>query len=779
MITQQLFIFQSSTDYRDRKKTQDLVFWGISDEGVIRVVFTAEKSVFFIDKGTSIGDVKGHRKPLKLKSFQGREVDGLYFDTYLEAVRARGELEKLGVRTYENDVRTDERFLMERFINGSVEVNGQVAFVEGVKTYVNPEITSAEYRPRFSMLSLDIETGIGGELYSIAYHYKSDNDEKKLVHMIGDCENQENVYFYNDEKILLLNFVQVIRDWDPDLLIGWHVVGFDLDFLDKKASQHGVDLAIGRTGKCLSLTERNGKTFARIEGRVIVDGPTVLKGAFFRFENFKLETVAQEILGVGKDISSDDNKVSEIERRFREDKLSLARYNLLDCELVTQIYEKTKIIDLTVERVHISGMLFDRVGFSNAAFDHCLLPQIHRKGYVAPNVFDMNREGGSSGGHVFEPEVGLHEDVILLDFKSLYPSIIRTFHIDPYSLMIASMGDIEPHQIVNTPAGVNFSRFEYILPNVMKKLLSLREKAKNTNNTHLSQAIKILMNSFYGVMGSSSCRFYHADLARSITETGHWLLKEGKSFLEGELGYRVVYGDTDSLFVVLKSNDIGRPFERAKELADLMNEYLKEKIEGLYQVDSHVVIEFEKYFRKIFFSEARSGKGGAKKRYAGLLENTCGEKELSFSGLEIVRQDWTTLAKKFQYQLYEKLFDGDNDLEDWIRDFVERVKDKEFDKDMIYKKRITKGLEEYTKNVPPHIKAAKMIDRTGQVYRLKEVRYVITRQGPTPVQIRNHLEDIDYQHYIDKQIKPIADSVLFYFELCFDDIVQGDQLTLF
>jgi DNA polymerase-2 len=201
-----------------------------------------------------------------------------------------------------------------------------------------------------------------------------------------------------------------------------------------------------------------------------------------------------------------------------------------------------------------------------------------------------------------------------------------------------------------------------------------------------------------------------------------------------------------------------------------------------FKVESALDIEFEKHYTKFFLPPARNGQGGAKKRYVGLLA-TKAEPELQFVGMEYVRSDWTKLAKKFQFEVFRRLFDG-IDVEDWIRDFVQDIKDHKYDKDLVYKKRLTKDPSEYVKNIPPHVRAALQLEENPESQdpaevqiRRKEISYVMTRRGPVPIQLEHN--DIDYQHYIDKQIKPLADNVLFIFEKTFDDIVTGDQLSLF
>jgi DNA polymerase-2 len=362
-----------------------------------------------------------------------------------------------------------------------------------------------------------------------------------------------------------------------------------------------------------------------------------------------------------------------------------------------------------------------------------------------------------------DPVPGIYDDVIVLDFKSLYPSIIQTFKIDPYSNLKSDIDTIE------TLNGYKFSSTQHFLPEFIDQLIEQRNLAKKKKDKQLSQAIKILMNSFYGVMGSFGCRFYHSNLPTAITGTGQKLLIDSKAFL-AEKGYEVIYGDTDSLFVKLKEGEGEKAKENGNRIATELNNYWSEKIQKEYSLKSYLEIEFEKYYRKFILTPARGSETGAKKRYAGMLVE--GEKEtIEFVGMESVRSDWTRLAKEFQLELYNRIFNN-AEIENWLREFVKRVKAGEYDKKLVYRKRLRKDVDEYTKNIPQHVKAARLLpEASGTVY------YVITKRGPIPVELKH--TDIDYDHYIEKQLKPIADSVLSLLGESFDSIVQSDQLSFF
>ncbi len=295
--------------------------------------------------------------------------------------------------------------------------------------------------------------------------------------------------------------------------------------------------------------------------------------------------------------------------------------------------------------------------------------------------------------------------------------------------------------------------------------------------------VNILMNSFYGVMGTTGCRFYHEDLPTAITGTGQWILKESTAYLK-DRGFAVIYGDTDSLFVCLSENPAVSHEEEAARLTADVNSWWADRLQKEFTLESHLELEWEKLYRHFLIPPIRGSKEGATKRYAGLKTNG----EIELKGLEFVRSDWTALAKRFQFELFERVFrlldrekkgageEPRHELKEWIRRFTDDLKEGRYDGELVYKKRLTKSAEGYTKSTPPHVKAVRLLDEAGIAHG-RDVEYYMTPSGPVPVQLRP--EELDYNHYLDKQIRPLADGVLFALELTFDGIIQGEQLDLF
>ena len=763
-------VFLLTDGWSDIQGKNVLTFWGISNEiGPVEIRISNSNPLFFVLKDVEITglNIPYRRKNVLLKNFNSAPVDALYFNTQRELLIGAEYLRKLKIPVYESDVDPARRYLMERYIYAQASLAGDEKKEKQSTLFINPTIKPAVIEPEFRVLSLDIETGKDNTLLSIACHLWGNIPEKKIVFMRGKGGSSAaalpEILFENSEEGLLKAFLRWFRQNDPDIIIGWHVIGFDLMFLEKRCRELNINFDISRKGNTLLRNKARGGYYASIPGRIVLDGPISLRTAFYSFEDYTLETVSQELLGTGKTISTERGKVEEINRLFNENKYQLAEYNLNDTILVSEIFKKTGIIKQDVKRAQLSGLMMDRLGMMTAAFDHFYLPKLHREGFVASDVKDVEPSGQAAGGHVIEPVPGIYDNVAVLDFKSLYPSIILTFKIDPLSRLY---NNIEP---ISTPQGYKFSSVKHYLPELISRLMEQRNTAKKNNDRYLSQAIKILMNSFYGVMGSFGCRFYHSDLPNAITSTGKWLLLGSKDYLE-QKGYKVLYGDTDSLFVRIKDAEAEDPDYYGAKIAEDLNAYWKGKLREDFDVDSYLELEYEKFYKKFVLTQSRGSESGAKKRYAGLITDKDNNK-IEFVGMESVRSDWTKLAKDFQAELYDRILNN-KEIDNWINDLVVSLKQGHFDNKLVYRKRLRKDIDEYVKNIPPQVRAARMLDDKSS-----SVKYVITKKGPVPVGLNP--TDIDYNHYIDKQLRPIADSILCLLGTSFSSIVSSQQMNMF
>ena len=760
-----------------------LEYWLSTAQGAVKVCTAAEKFVLFVCteslRAEKTNLLRQHPatevRELSLKLFDQQPCSAVYSNTQAEHFALKDWLKSRDIVSYEDDIRLSDRYLMERFIYGSAAVMSAEQTDRGL---FNCRLKASDYTPEFSPLSLDIECSEKGELYSIGMA----NAERNLVLMVGEKQPEAPAWitWVNDELELLHCFITQFNAFDPDIVVGWSVISFDFRLLLKRAQRHNLALNIGRDGSAMSW--RDAKTgsqpgFLNLAGRVVLDGIDALKAATYQFDSFSLEFVAQALLGKGKKVEDVGNRMAHINHDFKHNKIKLAEYNLHDCILVLEIFAHTKLMQFLILRSQLTGLELDRAGGSVAAFTNLYLPKLHRAGYIAPN---LPKDGGlaSPGGYVMNSRPGLYRHVLVLDFKSLYPSIIRTFKIDPLGLI---EGLQSPDTGIPGFKGAVFSRDKHFLPDIIMQLWQQRDVAKQQQDSARSQAIKILMNSFYGVLGSGGCRFYDTRLASSITLRGHDIMQTTAKWIE-EQGHQVIYGDTDSTFVWLQDcRDDKQAQNTGEQLASLINRRWREKLHIEYSLECYLELEFETHFSQFLMPTIRGSEQGSKKRYAGLKKTTQGE-ELVFKGLETVRSDWTQLAKDFQTTLYQMVFSGE-DVSEYINQMVNKTEQGQFDDKLVYRKRLRQGTDKYVKTVPPHVKAARIADDRLQAqgknrkYQKKGwIKYVQTINGPEPLEFLT--SPIDYDHYVEKQLKPIAEGILPFVGQNFESI-SSKQMGLF
>lgn len=705
-------------------------------------------------------------------TFEQEPVVRVAVSTPPDAPSLRERLHRGGVPTFEADVRFAMRYLIDRDIRGALAIQGEVRSQDGsLRVFENPNLQPADWSPSLRVLSLDIETDPRARRILSVGLFGCGAAEVLLVTRPGqNCP--DSAVPVGSEGDLLRSFARRIADLDPDVLTGWNVVDFDFAVLLRRAEELGIPMALGRSpGASRYRPGRSARESSQvwIPGRLVLDGIQLLRGAFVRMERHSLDFVAKQVLGEGKTLGG-AQKAEEILWTFENERGRFVEYNLTDARLVGEILDKLQLVELAVERSRLTGLPPDRVSSSVAAFDFLYLKELGKRGIVAPSVRSSEPDGGAilGGGHVIEPEPGLYDDVLVFDFKSLYPSLIRTFQIDPLGYVRDGESD---EDFIVAPNGARFRRQSGILTLLLDELVPRREEAKRAGREVESTAIKILMNSFFGVLGTPVCRFYNPEIANAITSSGRQLLLWSKEQLES-WGHRVLYGDTDSLFVEASATE-GESIESlGARLVGRLNVSLAKHVRERWGVESRLEAELEKVFVRLFLPSVRRGTGGARKRYAGLVEKASGV-EVEFTGLEAVRRDWTDLARRAQRELYRRLFLS-QPVEEYLSETVAAMRAGDLDGELIYRKALRKDLESYTSTTPPHVAAARKL--TGPPGRL--ISYCMTVAGPEPLEKLAH--DIDYQHYLDKQLRPIAEPVLEQLGLEFDRVIGDDrQLDLF
>jgi DNA polymerase-2 len=762
------------------------------------------------------------------KTIGGEPVVRVEVDAPDQTPPVRDALVKAGLPVFEADVRFAMRYLIDHGIRGAIEIEAGSgggkgpADRKGLPPYAvdllfdDPTVRPSEFRPgaeSLKLLSIDLETDPRAErIYSAAIVGPGVSEvllalpEERVAKGLRGAAAPCRVVPCGDEKGLLRALFARMREIDFDVMTGWNVIDFDLDVLVTRSRALGVTFEVGRApGAVRVIRERTfwGRSRADITGRVVLDGIDLMRSSFMRLDDYRLDTAARAVLGEGKvDLgvshqeASGRERAQAIERNFRDNLPLFVEYNLADARLVLSILEKARLVDLAIRRSLLTGMPLDRVGASIASFDFLYLHELRRRGRVAPSVGAAARAAGSrgaagggaegvpeemvAGGAVLEPIPGLYDNVLAFDFKSLYPSLIRTFNIDPLGHVPDPTPEEERPELIRAPNGAFFRREPGILPELLARLFPQRDEAKRRGDAIGAHAIKILMNSFYGVLATPACRFYSLAVANAITHFGQWVLHWTRDRVEA-IGQRVLYGDTDSLFVATSLEGPAAADEALRlggSLRDRINAELADEIRNGWSVESRLELELETLFSKFFLPSMRHGTAGARKRYAGLVREggPGGAETVVFVGMEVVRRDWTELSKIYQRGLFERLFRsaGRDEVLSYTRDFLRDLREGRHDAHLVYRKALRKGLDEYTATTPPHVKAARLVE--GPVEGL--VEYVMTTSGPQPMGAVT--APIDHDHYVEKQLRPIAEQVFPHLGLSFDEATgEARQMPLF
>lgn len=720
---------------------------GVLEDGTPALLVDDRLAPYFFVPAAAAARVAGGRvRPADdLRSFDGAPVVRVEVGVPGEVPALRARLTDAGIPCYEADVRYAYRWMIDHDLRGAFEVEGEPsARSRHGLVFRNATVRPAEFTPALRVLSFDIETSPDAErLYSIACAGAGG----ERVMMVRD-HPVEGAEAFPNERMLVAAFLGHVADVDPDVFTGWNVTDFDLPVLQRIARRNDLALTVGRSDADVEFLRDRGfgrESRVLLDGRVVLDGLALVRSSYLRLDDYRLETAARTILGRGK-LFGPEHRGAQIEDAWADDPAALAAYNLEDARLVLDILAETRLVELTVRRSLTTGMQLDRVSAQIAAVDSLYLRALRSRGRVAPSVGAQAATGtGISGGLVLDSVPGLYRNILVFDFRSLYPSLIRTFNIDPLT-HVASPGagdDVQP-----TPSGAAFRRDERgILPELVDELWEARLAAQAAGDAIGAQALKILMNSLFGVLGAPASRLFSPAVANAITTAGRHVIGLVADAMRAR-GFTVVYGDTDSVFVDAGAATAAAGAALGPRLCDEVGAEVAERLAADFGCQSRLELEFEKVYERFFMPAVRGRTGGSKKRYAGLVDGA-----LEVVGLEAVRRDWSGVARRFQRALLERVF-RDEPLDAFIRDFVGRLEQGEFDDELEYRRALRKPVGEYTATTPPHVKAARKRRRSDD----RIVRYVMTTAGPEPSEERT--APPDYEHYVVHQLEPIADAIL-------------------
>ena len=729
---------------------------GRDNRGSFIIYLTGIKNTLFIKSDADEVDLDFDYKREKsnFANLKNEPLDIVYINDSTSPFAVKEQFEDNGILTYESDLRLVEKFLIRTGIKGYINFRGEYKTDGKVKIFINPEIEPTnKFDIDLLTSSIDIETSLENDLYSIACYNKGKIHTSQIVFMIGEgYEDRDDILFYDDEKSLMIDFIQYINNLDPDLIFGWHVIGFDLDFLDRKCQEYDLKFSLGRDNSEVIITEKKGSGyFCDIFGRQVIDGPQTLRSAGYSFKSFKLETVATEIVGASKDIASDEGKVDEITRRFNEDKYALAKYNILDCVLVTDIYEKIDLVNQLLEKSFQCGVLLDKLGLVNGIMDNLIIRRLHKLNYISPNQTSTAGSPKAVATLVKDPTPAKYDNVVKLKFEDLKANIINFFSIDFYSKLNSLTDRVE------TPNGEYFSSTKSILPNLIKKIVS-NEIIKSSTKQFL---IKTIISGF----NNQSNRFYDPKINDSIEKSVEWVVERAIGWFDNR-GYSTILAD-DSEIIFFHELEI----EKDKVIAlieqfqrDLNSEILRE-----YGAISEFKLSIDSIYDSIIIP--KTGFKSNKKSYIYYSGD-----EIKFHQMEYSSSDYCEFSKGYGDKLLSALFKGD-ELDEIVINYSEKLDEGEFDSNDLYlKNKLPRKIDREKENQSNHIQAAMRLT-DDQLRFKKEIEYIVCEDGFYPKGVEH--TEIDINHYKEKQIKPLTNAILLCKDMKYEDIIYGSQLTLF
>ncbi|MUV51253.1 DNA-directed DNA polymerase [Haloarcula sp. CBA1122] len=659
------------------------------------------------------------------ESIRGERLTKIFGRTPRDVGKIRDDFDH-----YEADILFPNRLLIDKDITSGVRVPARELDDGSLKVH-HEEITPVEAHadPRVNTFDIEVDDRHGfpedGEEPIICLTSHDSYRDEYVVWLYESPDGidgpealagyepiredfEADVRVFDEEEAMLEAFVDYIVDTDPDVLTGWNFDDFDAPyFLDRleelQSYNHDFDLQIDRLSR-VDEVWRSGWGGPDIKGRVVFDLLYAYKRTqFTELESYRLDAVGEQELGVGK-----ERYTGDIGDLWEQDPEQLLEYNLRDVELCVELDREQDIIDFWDEVRTFVGCKLEDATTPGDAVDMYVLHKLHGE-FALPSKGQQESED-YEGGAVFDPITGVRENVTVLDLKSLYPMCMVTTNASPETKVDPDAYDGDTYR---APNGTHFRKEpDGVIREMVDELLSEREEKKTKRNEfdpenpeygrldRQQAAVKVIMNSLYGVLGWDRFRLYDKEMGAAVTATGREVIDYTDEVVADE-GYEVVYGDTDS--VMLQLGDVGpNDVEGDVEITDEMREKhpemgddeleliattiqkgfeLEETINASYdefameQLNAEFhrfEIEFEKLYRRFF-------QAGKKKRYAGNIVWKEGKHvdDIDITGFEYQRSDIAPITKRVQKEVIDRIVRGEDaeSIKQYVSDVIEDYQD--------------------------------------------------------------------------------------------------------
>ena len=587
--------------------------------------------------------------------------------------------------------------------------------------------------------------------------------------------------FQGEEGDIMEGLTKLLRSEDPDIITGYNIDNFDLPRMEERA-----DVLAGRSrmeaaalygwGRVPMLQGENRRLFPsrqqnrvwRIPGRIPLDAWWQARQTL-RPQRETLRYVSKLLWPEDEDKHKLDIDASQMDKEWAERPEEVLEYCVRDTVLPLDILDRLQSVARKEALASVSLTTVETAssGTTSQWLDSLVIRLADRRNVSVPTTNSgPRRRDQITGGYVHEVDAGLEPWVVVLDFKSMYPSIMIANNICSTTLL--RDGSVDDSHSVSPLTKTRYLSKEDrlgLVPQLLEQLMQSREvhkaalsvaresgdEAEAFLQDQLQYAVKILMNSFYGVFASSFYRFTHPDLGASITEWARHNIREIIAYVEKD-GHEVVYSDTDSIFVkapVDKESPINKPSEDSPIHAD----WERAKAETLRFGES-LASEFTKEGAELELETALSAffSHGAKKRYVGRV--VWPREEMLIRGYEVRRTDSFALLTRTMTEMFEMILDG----EEWAavemtKSVIDDVKARRVDAADLVISRSCKGTlkrdgtVDFSKvynnpNGLPYVRAAKKrIERDLPFTPGMKVGYVVTNAKNSPMDVEPWLVD--------------------------------------
>ncbi|MFH1669290.1 MAG: DNA-directed DNA polymerase [Candidatus Woesearchaeota archaeon] len=587
------------------------------------------------------------------------------------------------------------------------------------------------------------------------------------------------VEFVDGEAQLIERFKELVEEYGPDVMAGYYSDGFDMPYIIKRAEKYKIKIDINLDDDAVTFGRGRTQTVDTV-GIVHFDILNFIRRVISRklkTDVYTLDEVSAELLGEKKD-DVDLDRLAPAWDAASDELSDFAKYNLKDSRLTHDLCEK--ILPNLLELVKLVGQSIkdvNRMSFSQLV-EWYIIKRAADFNQFIPNkphhgVLEDRMASRIKGAFVFEPIPGLYDNVVVFDFRSLYPSIIVSHNISIETLNCdccrgKEQVPVEGHNLWFCRNKKGF--FSTVLKDIITRRTRVKEIMKTADEKKRpfldarQESLKVLSNSFYGYLGFYAARWYSQDSARSVTAYGrHYIHKVIDS--AKEKGFDVLYSDTDSIFIHLKDN----PEQDALNFCEDINATLPGMME----------LEYEGTYKRALFVSIKDSDLGAKKKYA-LIDK---DNKMTIKGFETVRRNVSPIARRVQQEVLRIVLEENDPKKayEYVRNIVQDLTEKKVAaEDLAIPTRLTKPIDAYD-SIGPHVAAAKRMKAKGvDIYPGMIVSYVVTSgkekirdRAKLPEEVKQGEYDADY--YINNQVVPAVETILDVFGYGSEELTGGKK----